>query len=143
MLDRLTETVRRELGRFGPPGGLTELIDAWPTAVGAPIAARAWPSRIGRDGTLHVNTADAVWAFELGQRAGEIAARLGIAKVRFAPGPLAGSIALPTPEPPRPTGRDQARAEEIVAEITSDKLRETLGKTISLSLARAASDRPV
>ena len=80
--------MRAELSRFGPQAGMAELLERWPAAVGAAIARQAWPARIARDGTLHVNTTDSVWAFELGQRAGEIAARLGFRAVRFAPGPL-------------------------------------------------------
>jgi hypothetical protein len=143
VLDRLTEIVKGELGRFGPAEGLAELVAAWPAAVGAPIAAKAWPARLARDGTLHVNTADAIWAFELGQRAGEIAGRIGVSRVRFAPGPLAGVPAADRPEPSYPSPLERARAEEIVAQVSSEKLRETLGKTVSLGLARAASGRPV
>ena len=40
------------------------------------------------DGTLHVNTVDSIWAFELTSRAAEIANRLGLERVRFAPGRL-------------------------------------------------------
>jgi len=44
--------------------------------------------RISRDGTLHVATRDAIWAFELGHRSGEIAAALGVPAVRFATGKI-------------------------------------------------------
>ena len=57
-----------QLSRFGGQAELAELADRWPEAVGEAIARNAWPSRIARDGTLHVNTADSVWAFELTQR---------------------------------------------------------------------------
>jgi hypothetical protein len=142
-MERLTDLVKGELERFGAAGGLSDLIDAWPAAVGAAIAAKAWPARVGRDGTLHVSTADAVWAFELGQRSAEIATRLGVARVRFTPGMLAGHPSAPPAERPRPTSRELALAAEIVADVSSENLRETLGKTVSLSLARAASGRPV
>ena len=85
-MDRLSEELRRELSRFGVQSGLAELVERWPGVVGASIARNAWPARIARDGTLHVATADSIWAFELGHRAAEIAARLGVAKLRFAPG---------------------------------------------------------
>ena len=67
---------------------MAEFVERWPPSVGETIARNAWPARIARDGTVHVNTADSVWAFELGQRAREIAERLGVPKLRFAPGPL-------------------------------------------------------
>ena len=87
-MKHLGEEVKRELGRFGPEGGISELVEAWPAAVGETIARSAWPARVARDGTLHVNTADSIWAFELTSRAGEIAERLGVERVRFAPGRL-------------------------------------------------------
>jgi predicted nucleic acid-binding Zn ribbon protein len=77
--------VRGELSRFGPQAGMAELVEAWPAAVGEQIARFAWPARIARDGTVHVHTADSVWAFELGHRAAEIAGRLGVTSLRFAP----------------------------------------------------------
>ena len=80
---------------------MAELVERWPTTVGAAIARNAWPARIARDGTVHVNTADSVWAFELGQRAAEIAEKLGVPRVRFAPGPLPE----PDAEPGKPTRR--------------------------------------
>ena len=58
---------------------MAELVERWPDAVGEAIARNAWPARIARDGTVHVNTADSVWAFELGQKASEIAGSLGLA----------------------------------------------------------------
>src|SRR5437764_1318776 len=89
-MERIGDDVRRELGRFGPSAGMTEIVAAWPEAVGEAIAQNAWPARIGRDGTLYVHAADAIWAFELGQRAQEIAARVGVGRARFTPGPLSG-----------------------------------------------------
>ena len=65
---------------------MPELLERWPAAVGEAIARNAWPARIAKDGTVHVNTADSVWAFELGQQAREIAERLGVPRLRFAPG---------------------------------------------------------
>ena len=72
-MEPLGPDVRRELSRFGPQAGIGEAVAAWPTAVGESIARNAWPARFARDGTLHVATKDAVWAFELGHRAAEIA----------------------------------------------------------------------
>ena len=87
-MERIGSDVRRELDRFGPIGTLGELVDAWPAAVGAAIARNAWPARVNRDRTLVVHCADSVWAFELGQRAAEIATRLGVPRLRFVPGPV-------------------------------------------------------
>ena len=92
-MDRIRAAVQGELGRFGPATGMADLVAVWPEAVGEAIARNAWPARIARDGTLHVNALDSVWAFELQHRAPEIAERLGVPAVRFVPGPV------PEPEP--------------------------------------------
>jgi hypothetical protein len=119
-------------------------VERWPGVVGPGIARNAWPARIARDGTLHVATADSVWAFELGHRAAEIAGRVGVAKVRFAPGPLpsaeptAGPAAALSPSP-----EDVQRAAEIAASIEDENLRESVQKAVSLGLARRPPDRPV
>ena len=142
-MDRLRDELRAELSRFGAQPGLAGLVERWPDAVGDAIARNAWPARIGRDGTLHVATADSVWAFELGHRAAEIAGRLGVAKVRFAPGHLPSDDAPPPrAAAPRPTAADRARAAELAAGIGDQKLRESVQKAVSLGLARAARDRP-
>jgi hypothetical protein len=142
-MDRLAEEIRAELGRFGPPAALAGLVERWPEAVGKEIARQAWPARIARDGTVHVNTADSVWAFELGQRADEIARRLGVTRLRFAPGPLPAPPAEALPPPVTPTPDDARRAREIAAAIEDKKLRESVQKAVSFSLARERSDRPV
>jgi hypothetical protein len=69
---------------------MAELLERWPGTVGEAIARNAWPARIARDGTVHVSTADSVWAFELGQRSKEIAERLGVPRLRLGPGPRPG-----------------------------------------------------
>jgi hypothetical protein len=114
--------------------------------VGDAIARNAWPARIGRDGTLHVNTADSVWAFELAQRATDIAARLEIAAVRFAPGPLAEIVPVEQGEsPPRsgpvPSEEELRAAVDIASAIADENLRKSVEKAVSLSLARGRSDR--
>jgi hypothetical protein len=135
--------VRAELSRFGPQAGLGDLLERWPAAVGAAIARNAWPARVARDGTLHVSTADSVWAFELANRAPEIAERLGVPKVRFAPGPLPSRAEEPlAPQPIRPTAEHLRDAAEIAAGITDENLRESVQKAVSFSLARPPSDRP-
>jgi predicted nucleic acid-binding Zn ribbon protein len=84
--------VSRELSRFGPQAGLGEVLALWPEAVGDAIARNAWPARIARDGTVHINTADSIWAFELGHQATEIAARLGVAPAADTGAGAAGSL---------------------------------------------------
>jgi hypothetical protein len=136
--------LRRELGRFGVQAGLAELVDRWPAVAGAAIARNAWPSRIARDGTLHVATADSIWAFELGHRAAEIAERLGVSKVRFAPGPLPATGAAPEPaEAISPAPEHRRLAAEVAAGISDENLRKNVEKAVALSLARHAADRPV
>ena len=122
---------------------MAELVEAWPAAVGPQIARFAWPARIARDGTVHVHTADSVWAFELGHRAGEIAERLGVAKLRFAPGPLPEAAEEPVSHAVEPTPEDDARAAELAAGIADEKLRESVQKAVRMSLARERFDRPI
>lgn len=142
-MDPLGSEVRAELSRFGPQAGMAEVVERWPAAVGEAIARNAWPARIARDGTVHVNTADSVWAFELGQRAAEMAASLAVPALRFAPGPLPES-----PEPP-PANRisvspeDEERARAIASSIDDEKLRESVQKAVSLSLARGRDSHPI
>ena len=135
-MERLGSEVRAELSRFGPQAGMAELLEHWPEAVGAAIARQAWPARIARDGTVHVNTTDSVWAFELGQRAGEIAARLGVERLRFAPGPLPEATPEAAPASVVPGPAEVAEARRIAAPIADEKLRESVQKAVSFSLAR-------
>jgi hypothetical protein len=122
--------------------------------VGETVAANAWPARLARDGTLHVNAGSSTWAFELQQLEAEIAERLrdllgkaAPGRLRFAPGPLPESVAeAPTASqkvPPEPT-LDQARtAHELAAPIASEELRKSVEKAARMSLAAAADDRRV
>ena len=142
---RIGDEVDATLSAHGPVVETARMIAAWRDAVGDAIARNAWPARVARDGTLHVHTADSVWAFELGQRAPEIAERLGVPSVRFAPGPL--------PEPgedgPEETaGRavepgpwERAAGAEIAAGIEDEGLRSLVARAAAASLARAADDR--
>jgi len=133
--------LRRELGKLGPQSGMAEIVERWPDAVGAAIARNAWPARIARDGTLHVHTADSVWAFELGHRGAEIAERLGVPGIRFAAGPLpepdAAEVARPRLEP---SPGDVAEAREIAGRIDDAELREIVQAAVSLSLARGRAN---
>ena len=144
-MERIGGEVRRELARFGPAAGMTEIVEAWPEAVGEAIAQNAWPARIGRDGTLHVHAADAIWAFELGQRAQEIADRVGVERIRFAPGPLPGLSGEPAarPAPPRPGPEHLAQAAALAAEIKDEELRKVVERAVAASLAQGPSDRVV
>jgi predicted nucleic acid-binding Zn ribbon protein len=122
---------------------MPELLERWPAVVGEAIARNACPARIARDGTVHVNTADSIWAFELGQRAGEIAGRLDVPRVRFAPGPLPEA---PRDEPPpavSPTPEEEERARALASRIEDEKVRESVQKAVRLALARGRLDRSV
>jgi hypothetical protein len=122
---------------------MPELLERWPATVGAAIARMAWPARIAKDGTVHVNTADSIWAFELGQRAREIAERLGVPRLRFAPGPLPEADAEPAEPALEPTPEEEERARALATAITDETLRESVQKAVRLSLARERRDRPV
>jgi hypothetical protein len=142
-LDPLADEIRTELARFGPQAGMAELVDRWPKAVGAAIARNAWPARIAKDGTVHIATADSVWAYELGQRAGEIAASLGVPRVRFAPGPLPATHEEPVQPALEVTPEDAERARAIASRIEDENLRESVQKAVSFSLARGRADHPI
>jgi len=146
--------VKRELGRFGSAGRMADLVAAWPGAVGKTVAANAWPARIARDGTLHVNAGSSTWAFELLQLEAEIAGRLrealgegAPARLRFAPGPLpelsAEASEAPRRPPPEPTSEQVRAARELTAQIAPEELRKSVEKAARMSLAAAADDRPV
>jgi hypothetical protein len=152
-MERLDPELRRELGRLGTPEhDLAALVAAWPEAVGETIARNAWPARLARDGTLHVNTSSAPWAFELGRLAGELLERLGPLApkaLRFAPGPLpaldrsaAGDPAAPD-RPPEPTVEERAAAATLAASIEDAELRELVARAAAASLARGRSRRRV
>ena len=145
-MERIGDEVRRELARFGPSAGMTEIVAAWPEAVGEAIAQNAWPARIARDGTLHVHAADAIWAFELGQRAQEIAERVGVERIRFAPGPLPAFSEEPATQraaAPEPHPEHLEQAASLTAGIEDEELREAVARAVAASLARESSDRAV
>jgi hypothetical protein len=139
-MEPLGDEIRHELGRFGPQAGMAELVERWPGAVGRAIARNAWPARIGKDGTVYVHTADSVWAFELGQRAAEIAERAGVERIRFAPGPLPEAAEEAAAPPLEVTAADDELARAIASSIEDEKLRETVQKAVRFSLARGRSD---
>jgi hypothetical protein len=93
---------------------------------------------------LHVNTTDSLWAFELAQRAVEIAARIGVGGVRFTPGPLAEPASRPPAERrPVPSPEQRQTAAELAAGIGDPTLRESVERAVGLSLARGRVGRPV
>jgi hypothetical protein len=143
---QLGEEVKRELGRFGPSGGIADLVEAWSQAVGETIARHAWPARVARDGTLHVNTTDSVWAFELTSRAGEIAKRVGVERIRFAAGRLPEApeqgLEGPKSKPPQPSESLRQEGARLAAGIEDENLRKIVARAAAASLAKGISDRP-
>ena len=146
-MEPLGDELKSELARFGPQGAIGDTVAAWPAAVGEEIARHAWPARFTRDGTLLVNTRDAIWGFELTQRAAEISERLPTKpKLKFAPGPLPE----PTPErpaaaaedPPQATLEQAREAARWASEIENEELRELVARAARASLARASVERP-
>ena len=144
-IDQIGEQIRAELSRVGADSGAGDAVTAWPAAVGGEIARNAWPARTQPDGTLVVHVRDAIWGFELTQRATEISERLpGRPRLRFTPGPLPDTTPEPPPAPPAEISPEQAReAAAITAEIVDPDLRESVAKAIKAALARAPTDRPV
>ena len=139
-MDGLDGEIREVLSRFGPQAGMPELLAAWPAAVGPMVAANAWPARIARDGTLHVNTSSSAWAFELGQLAPEILERLSEKlgdsapkALRFAvghlPEPAAEAPAQARTAVPEPTAEALRRAAELAAGIEDEELRKRVAKS--------------
>ena len=144
-MEPLGEQIRTELSRVGADSGAGDAVSTWPAAVGEEIARNAWPARTQPDGTLVVHVRDAIWGFELTQRAAEISQRLpGRPRLRFTPGPLPETTVEAPAPPPVEASPEQAReAEEIAAGIVDPSLRESVAKAIKASLARAPHDRPV
>jgi len=147
-MDRVGDAVRRELGRFGPAAGMARVVETWPAAVGEVIARNAWPARLARDGTLHVNTTDSIWAFELKSRAEEIRSRLGEhapPRLAFAPGPIPEPAATVSEEQHanvvEPRAEHAAKADSLVRVIRDEDLRKVVAKAAALSLAKAADNR--
>ncbi len=153
-MERIGDTVRKELGRFGTAGAMADVVEAWPRVVGDTVAVNAWPARLARDGTLHVNAASSAWAFELGHLENEILPRLREAlgkdsprRLKFSPGPLpevALSASEREPPPPLEPSLDDARdARSWASAIESKELRKTVEKAARASLARVGSGRSV
>jgi len=146
--ERIGDEVRSELARFGPAEGMTEIVRAWPDAIGDQIARNAWPARLARDGTLHVATASSTWAFELAQLEPKLLERLrealgeaAPASLRFAPGklpePSADELSVNRTPPPEPTGEERELAAAMVSGIEDETLRKIVAKAALASLAKA------
>jgi hypothetical protein len=124
---------------------MAEVVEAWPTAVGDAIARAAWPARFQRDGTLVVHARDAIWAFELTQRADEITKRLEVAGIKFVPGPVPElsheDVATPATVPAVASDEQRRQAEEMTAQIDDEKLRKLVQKAVELGLANASDNR--
>ena len=148
-MDRLEWQIERELGRLTPTGStdMAAIVRAWPAAVGEENARRAWPARVARDGTLHVNAVDSIWAFQLGTLAAAILEQLREqlgdatpAALRFAPGPVPEPTAETTGrgrlERPSPNPQELADAASAAAAIDDSELRQTVARAAAASLAR-------
>jgi Dna[CI] antecedent, DciA len=153
-MDTIGSEVRRELARFGPAAGMGRIVEAWPSCVGESVARNAWPSRLSRDGTLHVSASSSAWAFELGQLEPTVRGRLEEAlgddapvRLRFAPGRLPEPDSPPPEErrvaPPAPGPEDLAAADAAASVIEDDELRELVARAAAVSLAQAAAGRAV
>ena len=151
------DAVREELGRFGPEGGMAEIVAAWPDAVGTSIAENAWPARVARDGTLTVTAGSSVWAFELTKLEATIRERLRPflreatpPRLRFVPGrlPEPGAESVPvSPQAPRPVDALARQAGAEIAEpIEDEELRKLVARAAAASLSRryaGPDDRPL
>ena len=145
-IDQIGEQIRAELSRVGADSGAGDAVTAWPAAVGDEIARNAWPARTQPDGTLVVHVRDAIWGFELTQRAAEISERLpgGRPRLRFRPDRYRRRLRAPAGAG-RAARRPRSRRERPprAAEIVDPDLRESVAKGIKAALARAPDDRPV
>jgi hypothetical protein len=150
-VERLEGEIKRELSRFGAQGAMAELVEVWPEAVGEAVAANAWPARIARDGTLHVNTSSSTWAFELAHLAPTILERLAEKLGESAPKAMrfaAGHVPEPAPPPASegvsevllPTAEALHHAAELSAQIDDEELRERVARAAALSLSKPPYD---
>ena len=153
-MERIGNEVERGLARAGGGEGLslTELTTRWPAVVGEQISRNAWPLRMGKDGTLHVATSSATWAFELDRMRTEIVSRLAEAlgesapkELRFRPGPVPEPPAPASSGPPEPapeaTPEVRREAASAAAAIDDPELRSMVEKAARASLSRGRSDR--
>jgi hypothetical protein len=144
-MEPLGDEIRAEMHRVGADSGAGDAGCAWLAAVGDEIARNSWPARTQADGTLVVHVRDAIWGFELTQRAVEISSRLpDRPRLRFVPGELPQPAPDPLPPPPAEATPEQAReAAALASPIEDANLRESVAKVIKAALVRAPDDRPV
>jgi hypothetical protein len=153
-MERIGSDVERELGRFGGTGAMPRIVAVWPAAVGDEVARNAWPARVARDGTLHVNTSSSVWAFELGHLAPRILERLAAELGEQAPESLRfvqGHLPEPATQGVQETSHARVEpdpgaleaAASLAASIDGEELRKTVEKAAALSLSRAADNRSI
>jgi hypothetical protein len=92
-----------------------------------------------------VHVRDAIWGFELTQRAPEISERLpGRPRLKFVPGPLPDTAPDAGPPPRAEASPEQAReASSLAAGIADQDLRESVSQVIKAALVRASDDRSV
>ena len=155
-MERIGKDVERQLqrGGSGQALALSHVTSAWPGVVGDTVARQAWPSRLGRDGTLHVATTSATWAFELDRLAPEIHARLSAAlgdetpsALRFRVGPVPEpgrpAVAASTPEsPPEASAEVFLEADSAASAIEDPELRELVSRAARASLSRTVEGAP-
>jgi len=157
-MERIGDEVERELGRRsgGDTAAISRIVAVWPESVGSAVARNAWPLRVGRDGTLHVATTSATWAFELDRLAAEILDRLaGLlgeaapSALRFRPGPLPEPASAPPADMTEGsvfTSAPPAVVEEAAAaasQIADPDLREIVERAARASLAKARARRAI
>ncbi|MGH3110957.1 MAG: DciA family protein [Gaiellaceae bacterium] len=155
-MERIGESVGRELARSGGDAGaaLAEIVGVWPAAVGETVSRQAWPLRMSRDGTLHVATSSATWAFELDRLAADVRERLmtllgpsAPPKLRFRvgpipePAPLPASSTGPPPGLPETSPETETEVAAIASEVDDPELRELVARAARASLSRARSGR--
>jgi hypothetical protein len=155
-MERIGDEIGRELARTGSRDAipLAAVTKAWPEAVGETVARRAWPLRLGRDGTLHVATASATWANELTLLRDEVLSALRVRLGDATPSALRFA-ARPIPEPAPPGDRQvkaaakplevppevEREAAAATAEIEDPDLRELVARAARASLTNARSGR--
>jgi hypothetical protein len=153
-MERIGHEVERRLSKTagGKALALAEITAAWPRVMGEAIARNAWPLRLGRDGTLHVATSSATWAFELDRMSPEVAERLseelgdhapGALRFRAGPLPEPGAEISPegSEEPLEATPEVAAAAASAAATIEDPELRELVSRAARASLGKPRSDR--
>ena len=142
-MKKIASDVASELGRFGPAAGMVRIVEAWPGAVGATIARNAWPARIARDGTLHVATSSASWAFELAQLEADVLKRLRAATGKDAPAKLRFAVG----KLPELGQEDDARGDRVAAgrpvPRSSERPRNSPPKSATRNCGKWSRKRPL